>query len=117
MEPADSLVPWALLVGGLLYLLCGLPLWLQRVPPNRVFGFRTRATLDNPALWYRVNRVLGQDMVVAGVVISVAAAVGLRQGNLDLVQLRWVFGTYLLATLAMILRSTALVIKATRRSA
>ena len=117
MEPADSLVPWALLAGGLLYLLCGLPLWLQRVPTNSVVGFRTQATLDNPALWYRVNRALGQDMVVAGVVISVAAGLGARQGSLDLNQLRWVFGTYLLATLAMILRSALLVIKATRRSA
>lgn len=117
MEPADSLVPFALLVGGLLYLLCGLPLWLQKVPPNRVFGFRTQATLDNPALWYRVNRVLGQDMVLAGIGISLAAGLGLRQGSLDLVQLRWQFGTYLLATLAMILRSAVLVMKATRPSA
>jgi uncharacterized membrane protein len=35
------------------------PLILSVVPPNRVYGFRTRQTLTNRELWFRVNRFAG----------------------------------------------------------
>jgi uncharacterized membrane protein len=41
------------------------PLILRRVPPNRVYGFRTRRTLADPALWYRVNRFAGWTELIA----------------------------------------------------
>ena len=51
--------------GGLLILL-GVPLLLEKVPPNGLYGVRIRATFTDPAIWYEVNRVAGRDFVVVG---------------------------------------------------
>lgn len=61
---------------GLLHLGLGIPLLLKRVPPNRLYGFRTRVTLADEALWYRVNTVLGRRQVALGFV-TLALAWGL----------------------------------------
>ena len=48
--------------------LAALPLAMQLVPPNRYFGFRTPRCLDNSTLWYTVNAVGGQlILVVVGI--------------------------------------------------
>jgi uncharacterized membrane protein len=45
--------------------LCGIiavasvPLILNVVPPNGIYGFRTRQTLTNRELWFRANRFAG----------------------------------------------------------
>lgn len=36
-----------------------IPLMLSIVPPNRIYGFRTRQTLSNRELWFRANRFAG----------------------------------------------------------
>jgi uncharacterized membrane protein len=51
--------------GGLLILL-GLPLYLRWIPPNRFYGFRTERTLEDPGLWYPVNRVTGGWLTMTG---------------------------------------------------
>ncbi|AOJ68796.1 MULTISPECIES: SdpI family protein [Burkholderia] len=47
-----------LLVSALFFLLA-IPLAAKRVGPNRFYGVRTRATLRDPALWYRRNAIFG----------------------------------------------------------
>jgi uncharacterized membrane protein len=46
----------------------GVPLWIAMIPPNRVYGLRTPATLDNESLWYAANRTTGRDIVCAGAI-------------------------------------------------
>ena len=55
---------------GIPILLCALalPLTLQRVPPNRYFGFRTRS----PISWYRTNRVFGISLLLAALFSGLA---------------------------------------------
>ena len=36
-----------------------LPIMLNLVPPNRLYGFRTRQTLADRELWFRANRFAG----------------------------------------------------------
>ena len=36
-----------------------IPIMLNLVPPNRLYGFRTRQTLANRELWFRANRFAG----------------------------------------------------------
>jgi uncharacterized membrane protein len=57
------------LVVGALFVVVGLPLVASWIPPNRLYGFRTRATLADPATWYRVNRATGLDLVAGGLVL------------------------------------------------
>jgi uncharacterized membrane protein len=51
--------------GGLIVIL-GVPLYLRWIPPNRFYGFRTKRTLADPAVWYPVNRVTGGWLAVTG---------------------------------------------------
>ena len=39
--------------------MASIPLILSVVPPNHVYGFRTRQTLANRELWFRANRFAG----------------------------------------------------------
>ena len=45
-----------------------IPMILGKVPPNRIYGFRTARTLSSPEVWYPANRVAGWFMVAAAVV-------------------------------------------------
>jgi uncharacterized membrane protein len=42
-----------------------IPLILNVVPPNGVYGFRTRQTLTNRELWFRTNRFAGWAFLIA----------------------------------------------------
>lgn len=44
-----------------------IPMFLGRVPPNDLYGYRTRKTHSSPEIWYEANRVAGRNMFVAGV--------------------------------------------------
>jgi uncharacterized membrane protein len=56
-----------LMVCAVIFVLC-IPLVLKLVPPNRLYGFRTRKTLSSPEIWYPAN-------VFAGYALMLAAAV------------------------------------------
>ena len=60
---------------GALLIGVGIPLLLGRVPPNPWYGCRTRKTLSDERVWYAVNRVGGQDLILAGVVIIISSLV------------------------------------------
>jgi len=44
-----------------------LPLAFRLVGPNRLYGFRTRATLSDPGLWYSANALCGRALLVAAI--------------------------------------------------
>ena len=69
VDPATIILFVYLVAGGLLVVL-GLPLYFGKVPPNRLYGFRTRTTLANPQKWLAVNRVAGGWMVLVGTAVA-----------------------------------------------
>jgi uncharacterized membrane protein len=56
--------------GGLSVHRIGIPLAVERVPPNHWYGFRTAKTFSIPTIWYAANRVAGIDLLIAGVVLA-----------------------------------------------
>jgi uncharacterized membrane protein len=58
---------------GLLFIVISIPLIIGKVPPNGLYGFRVRKTLENPKTWYAVNRIAGIDLCITGAVITIAA--------------------------------------------
>jgi uncharacterized membrane protein len=61
--------------------IASIPLVLRRVPRNPVYGYRTRATLGDDALWYEVNAYFGVKLIVATALSTcVAVALHLWQG-------------------------------------
>ena len=59
---------------GLVILVLGIPLLLGKVPPNVLYGLRTRRTLADEEIWYRANRFAGLVLMLAGAVILFAWA-------------------------------------------
>lgn len=63
----------ALYVGnGLLLALISMPLIARKVPPNQLYGFRVRRTLEDPRVWYDANAYAGRCLQRAGIAIAVA---------------------------------------------
>ena len=66
---ADIIMPLAMISGtGVVFVALGIPLWLRRVKPNHLYGFRIRATLQDEAIWYEVNALSGKQLVFMGAV-------------------------------------------------
>lgn len=63
-------------VSGLFVVLISIPLLLEKVPPNPVYGFRLSPALDDPKLWYATNKHSAKRLMCAGA-SAVIAAVGL----------------------------------------
>lgn len=66
---------WIYLAGGLLLAFISLPLIAGKIPPNYLYGFRIPATLEDPELWYPVNRFAARRLFVTGLVLILAAIV------------------------------------------
>ncbi len=58
-----------LLGAGVLFVILGVPLFQQRVPPNYWYGCRTAKCLGDQKIWYAVNRVTGKSMMTGGVLM------------------------------------------------
>jgi hypothetical protein len=60
------------LASGVVLALVAIPLMFCRIPPNPLYGFRVRQTLNNRALWYLVNCYSGRQMYYAaiGIILS-----------------------------------------------
>ena len=59
------------LILGLLVAGLGVPLWLKRVPRNRLYGVRTVSTLADESRWYAVNASAGRAMVGVGLATAI----------------------------------------------
>jgi SdpI/YfhL protein family len=78
-EPPEPISWWtvfAFALLGFLFAGIGIPLILEKVPPNPWYGFRVQTTLENPAVWYPVNRYLGKCLLGFGLFV-IATSVGL----------------------------------------
>ena len=58
---------------GLLMVVLGIPMLQGRVKPNNWYGFRIRATLDNPDIWYPANAYAGRLLVWLGIATILAS--------------------------------------------
>jgi uncharacterized membrane protein len=51
-----------------LFIILSIPLILAKVPPNGLYGFRTRKTMSDTAIWYKANKFLGYAIVLSSIV-------------------------------------------------
>jgi hypothetical protein len=56
---------------GILSILIGLPLADRRIPPNRWYGVRIRATFAAEHIWYEANAQAGRDLTALGLLMVV----------------------------------------------
>ena len=62
------LVPF---LAGLVIAGISVPMVLDKVPPNHLYGFRTKKTLSSKEIWYKSNRRAGKEFLGAGLFISI----------------------------------------------
>jgi len=56
---------------GIVSMAVGLPLADRRIPPNRWYGVRVRATFADQHIWYEANAQAGRDLTALGVLFVV----------------------------------------------
>ncbi len=54
---------------GLLFIGISIPLILEKIGINGLYGFRTEKTMSSPTIWYAANKIMGRDLFVAGFLI------------------------------------------------
>ena len=89
---------------GILSIIISLPLIDEKVKPNPLYGFRVRATLENPKVWYAANKYFARRLFLAGVVEIVAAIALFIMPNISVdMYVLGVLGVFAIAfTIAMI---------------
>jgi hypothetical protein len=70
METGNLIVFIGCLVASGFFVAIGVPCSQGWVRPNRLYGFRTRKTLQDPDVWYPTNRVAGYWGIATGVVAA-----------------------------------------------
>ena len=60
-------------VSGLVQVAVSVPLILGQIPPNGLYGFRVRRTMEHPEIWYPVNKYGGQRLLLASLLLMLAA--------------------------------------------
>jgi hypothetical protein len=54
------------LIVPLIVMALAIPLILQKVPRNALYGFRTPLTMSSDKIWYPANKILGIALLAAG---------------------------------------------------
>ena len=99
-------------IPAVIFVVLALPLVAGVVPPNRIYGVRTRVTLGSPAVWRRANRVAGVGVILASAVyLEVARIRPYSPAAPD------DFGTFLLHLVAFAVPLVAALIFAARAAA
>lgn len=76
-----------------------IPMILQKVPRNRLYGFRTPYTLSSDPVWYRANRISGVALLLGGVFWLLVGQILPRRMNSERAAFQWVS---LLGTMALL---------------
>jgi hypothetical protein len=92
---------------GLLSIVIGLPLADRRIPPNRWYGVRVRATFADEHVWYEANAQAGRDLTGLGVLFVVLAIV-LADRLPPAQYVMWCGPVFVLGSLLLVVRSLRL---------
>jgi uncharacterized membrane protein len=60
-------------IPALILFVVAVPLAIGVIPRNRLYGFRTRRTLADDAVWYAVNRFAGFGIMIASAIYGAVA--------------------------------------------
>jgi hypothetical protein len=91
---------WRLVAACIVIAAIRVPPILRMVPPNGVYGFRTRVTLSSGDIWYSANAFMGWALLVAAVISGGAVTL------LPATAKRWVLlATYLAPFLCAVVAS------------
>ncbi len=82
-----------MIVAGLVMIGLGVPLVAGRIGRNQLYGYRTRATLNDDRVWYPVNALSGIWLIWAGLLsLAIGVLLLIFRANDDAAQLVLILG-------------------------
>lgn len=75
-EATLHLVPFLILMAGLVTSMISLPLIWGKVPPNVIYGIRTKQAFSSRENWYRINKYGGKMFLRAGLLTVIVGLAG-----------------------------------------
>ena len=60
-------------VAGIVLIAFSIPLYLGKIKPNGLYGFRVRKTIEKPEIWYLVNKYGSRWLMLTSLVVVVCA--------------------------------------------
>jgi uncharacterized membrane protein len=66
-------------ITGLFLVLISLPLYFGKIPPNGLYGLRVKKTMENPDIWYKVNKYSSAWLIAIGLLTAFAALAACRR--------------------------------------
>ncbi len=82
-QPLDiAQLTWMFIVVSAIMIVVGLPMAMNVIKPNRLYGVRTPRTLSDERVWYLANPYAGKRLVLVGIITIILAAV-LRLTNVS----------------------------------
>lgn len=92
------------IIVGVLEIILGLPLLFEKIIPNWFYGFRLPKTMSNKEIWYKTNRYVGRDFIVAGIIVIIAALVVLMfQINFNVIATTFILTIVLIVPIIVII--------------
>jgi hypothetical protein len=116
--PLPAFVFWLCGASAMLLIALAVPLWLGRIPPNRLYGARFAATLDTADVWYAINARAGRNLACIGAsYLVLIGALALNAAWNRFAPLLAITAVFLAALIAntIILRRAAVRLAGTRR--
>nr|MBU1328460.1 SdpI family protein [Candidatus Omnitrophota bacterium] len=65
----------SVILSSLLLIIISIPLIVNKIPPNCLYGFRLRKTLSDKGIWYKANRYGGTCLVMSGLIALIGCIV------------------------------------------
>jgi len=72
---SETLIILIFFIAGISEIIQGFPLFLEKVKPNWLYGFRVSKTVNNPEIWYKINKNMGRDFIIAGFILSIGSLI------------------------------------------
>ena len=90
----------SLLLAAGLVAAASIPLIMRIVPPNAIYGFKTRRTMADESLWFRANFFAGWALLTASIISAILLAAIPGQDLPRLLSVLFLAGPMLAAVLA-----------------
>jgi hypothetical protein len=59
------------LIGSVLVAALALPMYVGKIPPNTLYGYRTARSMSDAESWYAANKIAGRDLLVGSLTSAV----------------------------------------------
>ncbi|MBN2536122.1 MAG: SdpI family protein [Spirochaetales bacterium] len=67
MRFSIRLIPIIIACASLVIIAVSIPLILDKIKPNQLYGFRTPKTLSSEEIWYKANKYSGMVLLITGI--------------------------------------------------